>query len=205
MFTGIVTATGRIHRADERGGVLALSIESPDIARELSVGDSVSVDGVCLTAVTTGRKRFGIEAVPETIARTTLGRRRKGDLVNLELAARAADRLGGHLVQGHVDATVTVTDVVEGGKSRRIRVRAPAEVMSYVVPKGSIALDGVSLTVAAVTGDAFEVAVIPHTLAVTSLDRIRPGDELNCEIDVIAKYVERLSAAWHPAEQRSKA
>ena len=202
MFTGIVSATGRLRRAEARDGVLALTIECPHIARDLSVGDSVAVDGVCLTAVTARRKRFAVEAVDETLTRTTLGRLAKGDLVNLELAARPNDRLGGHLVQGHVDATVSVVDILEEGGSRRLRVRAPAEVMPYLVAKGSIALNGVSLTVASVGDDDFEVVVIPHTLSVTSLGGAQAGDELNCEVDVIAKYVERLGAAWQPTGSR---
>lgn len=205
MFTGIVTATGRIRRASERKGLRELTIESPPIARDLAVGDSVSIDGVCLTAVAVGRKRFDVEAVGETLARTTLGRLGKGDLVNLELAARPTDRLGGHLVQGHVDATVTVTAIAEEGGAHRIRVRAPESVLAYVVPKGSIALNGVSLTVTAVLDDGFEVVVIPHTLQITSLGGVQNGDEMNCEVDVIAKYVERLGAAWQPTKDKTQA
>ena len=205
MFTGIVTATGRIHRATRKDGLLELTIESRETAPDLAKGDSVAIDGVCLTAVSVRRRRFRVEAVGETLSRTNLGRLGRGDVVNLELAARPVDRLGGHLVQGHIDTTVRVTAVDDEEGSRRIRVRASAEIMPYVVPQGSIALSGVSLTVAAIGSDGFDVVVIPHTLQTTSLGNVRPEDELNCEVDVIAKYVERLSGATRTKEHETNA
>lgn len=194
MFTGIVTATGRVQTASRRDSLLRLTVAARPIATELKRGDSVAVDGVCLTAVDVGRKRFRVEAVAETLARTTLGDLARGDVVNLELAMRPSDRFGGHLVQGHVDGRVRVAAVEPEGSSRRVRLEAPGELLGYVVPKGSVALNGVSLTVGQVTADGFDVVIIPHTLDATSFGSLKADDELNCEIDLIAKYVERLSA-----------
>ncbi|MDQ4144079.1 MAG: riboflavin synthase [Actinomycetota bacterium] len=195
MFTGIVTATGRVVRARPRkGGPLQLTIEARAIARALHKGDSVSVDGVCLTAVSTGRKRFETEAVEETLARTTLNAISRGDVVNLELALRPTDHLGGHFVQGHVDGTARLVRIEEEERSRRMWWEAGRDILRYVVMKGSVALNGVSLTVAGAGTSTFEVAVIPHTLETTTLGRLQVGDRANIEVDLIAKYVEKLTS-----------
>ena len=205
MFTGIIAATGEIRRARRRDGVLELTVEAPSIARDLGTGDSVAVNGVCLTAVSAGRRRFSAQVVGETLARTTLGDLERRERVNLELAARPTDRLGGHFVQGHVDAVSTLSGIAEDGASRRMTWHVSDGVLRYVVSKGSIALDGVSLTVSGVRDESFEVAVIPHTLEVTTLGGLRPGDRANIEVDLIAKYVEKLSAGIRRAEQEESA
>jgi riboflavin synthase len=199
MFTGIVTERGRIRRAKNRKGILELEIEAADIARALDRGDSVSVDGVCLTAVTTSRKRFGVQAVAETLERTTLGALESGAEVNLELAVRLADRLGGHLVQGHVDGVATVIRREDEEGGRRLWFSAPEDLLRYLVPKGSVTVSGVALTLTEVGVTSFGVAVIPHTLEVTTLGSISTGAELNIEIDVIAKYVERFMSVYNRA------
>lgn len=192
MFTGIVVAQGTIRRARSQDGILELEIEAPKLARELDEGDSISVNGVCLTATKAGRKRIAVEVVSETQARSTLGRLERGSNVNLELPARLTDRLGGHLVQGHVDGTAQVIRVEEDDRAKRVWLSADVAILHYLVHKGSITLDGVSLTVAEVGRTSFQVALIPHTLAVTTLGTISVGDSVNVEVDLIAKYVERL-------------
>lgn len=190
MFTGIVTEIGRVE-ARSGPGVVDLLIDAPRTSRELAVGDSVSVDGVCLTAVAVEDATFRVQVMRETLDRTTLGSRR-GGLVNLELAARLSDRLGGHLVQGHVDATAELLEVHDAEGDRRLRLSLSTDLSRYVVPKGSIALNGVALTVSDVDAASFEVALIPHTLEVTTLGRLQVGDQVNVEVDVLSKYVERL-------------
>ena len=200
MFTGIVTERGTIVDAVERAGVLRLAINAPSTSEGLSVGDSIAVNGTCLTAVDTSLTGFEVEAVSETLARTTLGGVRAGDRVNLERPLRADGRLDGHIVQGHVDGVGEVVDMHEDEGSSLLRVSVPEDLSRYVVEKGSIAVDGVSLTVTAVsdsTSEApwFEVAVIPHTRSVTSLGEIAPGSRVNIEVDPVAKYVERMLGA----------
>lgn len=197
MFTGIVLERGRVGKAKHtRRGLLELEIESPNIARGLKKGDSVAVNGVCLTATSTGRRRFETEAMSETLSRSTLASLKRGALVNLELAARLHDRIGGHLVQGHVDGIARVVRLEDDGDARRVWFEAGEEVMRYLVPKGSVTLDGVSLTLVDAGRTSFEVALIPHTLGVTTLSDLQVGSEVNLEVDVIAKYVERLAAPW---------
>ena len=191
MFTGIVEELGIVRRAKSRG-VLELEIEAPGIARELKRGDSVAVNGVCLTAVRTGRRRFITEAMQETVALTTVGALRKGRTVNLELAARLGDRIGGHLVQGHVDGMAKAVRLEEDEGARRIWFEADDELLRYMVPKGSVTLDGVSLTLVEVGRSTFQVAVIPHTLQETTLGALAREGKVNVEVDVLAKYVERL-------------
>jgi riboflavin synthase len=193
MFTGIVLQRGRIRKAKARHGILELEIEAPGIAKEVDTGGSVAVDGVCLTVVGKSRKRFVVQAMQETLAVSTLGARGSGAEVNLELPMRFSDRLGGHLVQGHVDGTAVVIRQEDEEASRRLWLSPPRDLLRYLVPKGSVALDGVALTVTEVGVTSFGVAVIPHTLEVTTLAQIAPGEELNMEVDVIAKYVERLA------------
>lgn len=191
MFTGIVVEQGIVRKVKERG-VLELEIEAPGIARELNRGDSVAVNGVCLTATGTGRRRFTTEAMAETLSLSTLGELRKGRRVNLELAARLNDRLGGHLVQGHVDGTATLVRAEEDEGARRLWLQADDQVLHYMVSKGSVTIDGVSLTLVEVGRSTFQVAIIPHTLEVTTLGGLTRGSRVNVEVDVLAKYVERL-------------
>jgi riboflavin synthase len=190
MFTGIVRELGTVAAFD--GSRLVVS--APETAARAEVGDSVAVAGVCLTVVAAGDGRLAFDAVPETLSRTALGGLRPGDAVNIEPSLRVGDQLGGHVVQGHVDALGRARSVMAEGDDRRVWIDAP-EIVRYCVEKGSIAVDGVSLTIAAVDDDGFEVALIPHTLAVTTLGRLEPGDELNLEADVLARHVERLLAA----------
>ena len=194
MFTGIVTHTGKVSAARNRSGLLDLEIAAPEIARELHRGDSVAVNGVCLTAVRTSRRRFSAQVMGETLSRSTLDALGKGSVVNLELPARLSDRLGGHLVQGHVDGVARVVRAEEAEGARRIWLQAPDEVLRYLVHKGSVALDGVSLTVVEVGRTSFQVAIIPHTLSETTFGALKVGDTVNVEVDVVSKYVERLLA-----------
>jgi riboflavin synthase len=164
------------------------------LAAELAPGDSIAVNGVCLTAGAPAEGSFCAEAMNETLARSSLGSLAPGDRVNLELALRASDRLGGHIVQGHVDATGTLVALEPDGFARRLCVRAPLEVLRYLAPKGSIALDGVSLTIVGLQERSFTVSLIPETLERTNLGGLEPGATVNLEVDVLAKYVERLIA-----------
>ena len=189
VFTGLVAGTGTIRSLHEG----RLEVDSP-LAAELSPGDSIAVNGVCLTALDPTPEGFAADVMPETLRSSSLGPLGPGDEVNLELPLRASDRLGGHVVQGHADGTGTVEEVREEGFSRVVRVAAPAELLRYVVQKGSIALDGVSLTVSAVDEQAFEVSLIPETLERTTLGSAAPGRAVNLEVDLLAKYVEKLHA-----------
>jgi riboflavin synthase len=188
MFTGIVRERGRVVSIEQEGDAVRLEIAAPETASTLAVGDSVSVSGACLTATAIANGNFAVTAVPETLSRTTLGRLTIGGEVNLEPALHAGDALGGHFVQGHVDAVGRAASIEEG----RVWVGAGPEVLRYCVEKGSITVDGVSLTITGLREDAFEVALIPHTLEVTTLGALEPGDEVNLEVDVLAKYVEKL-------------
>jgi riboflavin synthase len=192
MFTGIVRERGRVAALDGGDTGVRLRIAAPETAAGVALGDSVAVGGVCLTVVAIDGAELSFDAVPETLSRTALGRLELGDGVNIEPALRVGEPLGGHVVQGHVDGVGRVRSAEPEGDGKRIWVDAPAEVVRYCVEKGSIALDGVSLTVAALDGAGFAVALIPHTLAETTLGSLAPGDEVNLEIDVLAKYVERL-------------
>jgi riboflavin synthase len=191
MFTGIVRELGTVDAFDGSRLVVA----APETAASAAVGDSVAVVGVCLTVVANEDGRLAFDAVPETLSRTALGGLQPGDAVNVEPSLRVGDPLGGHVVQGHVDAVGRVRSVTPEGDGRRAWVDAPDAVVRYCIEKGSIAVDGVSLTVAAFDDEGFEVALIPHTLGVTTLGRLEPGDEVNLEADVLGKVVERLLAA----------
>jgi riboflavin synthase len=191
MFTGLVQATGIAHPGGGR-----LQVEA---GLELSEGDSVAINGVCLTATAVRSGGFEADVMPETLRRTALGHLRDGEQVNLELPLRASDRLGGHIVQGHVDATGTIESVEDEGFAKMVRISAPDEVLRYVVEKGSIALDGVSLTVAEVDDEGFAVSLIPETLERTTLGAVAPGRLVNIEVDVLAKYVEKLARRVAPA------
>jgi riboflavin synthase len=195
MFTGIIRERGRVTQVDGDADARQLRIEAPETVSELSVGDSVSVDGCCLTTTEVADGHFAVTAVPETISRTTLGRLAAGDEVNLETATRAGEPLGGHYVQGHVDGVGQIESVEPEEEGARMRITAPPELLRYCVEKGSIAVGGVSLTISALDDSAFEVALVPHTLAQTTLGRAKPGDDVNLEVDILAKYVEKLA---HP-------
>ena len=195
MFTGIVRERGRVAAVDGGPGGVRLVVEAPRTAGAVGVGDSVALNGCCLTATAVEDGRLAFHAVPETLRRTALGRLAPGAEGNVEAALRAGDPVGGHYVQGHVDAVGHVRSVESEGEGRRVWVDAPAEVLRLCVEKGSIAVDGVSLTVAALDEEGFAVALVPHTLAQTTLGALRDGDEVNLEADVLAKYVERLLAA----------
>ena len=192
MFTGIVRERGRVAAVDGGAQRVRLTVEAPATASAVAVGDSVAVNGVCLTAVEAGNGTLAFDAVPETLARTSLGRLAPGAPVNVEPALRAGDPLGGHVMQGHVDGLAHVRSVEPEGDGRRIWIDASPDLLRYTVEKGSIAVDGVSLTVAALDDAGFAVALIPHTLAETTLGDLETGDETNLEVDVLAKYVERL-------------
>jgi riboflavin synthase len=191
MFTGLVAGLGRVVRSERSDGGVRVTISSP-LAGELHEGDSVAVNGVCLTATALERDAFAAEVMNETLARTSLRDIDAGAEVNLELPLRATDRLGGHVVQGHVDRTGTVVSVGEDGFARRVRIEAPDDLLRFVVQKGSIAVDGVSLTVAEIDSESFTVSLIPETLQRTNLGKAKPGDRVNLEVDVLAKYVEKL-------------
>jgi riboflavin synthase len=193
MFTGIVAAIGRIERVEPRDRGLRLAIDAGDLdLADVAIGDSIAVNGVCLTAVSIGGRVFEVDVSQETID-CTVGLGAKGE-VNLEKALRLADRLGGHLVSGHVDGVGEVVSFAAFGESWRLVVRAPAELAKYVARKGSICVQGVSLTVNRVDGREFEINLIPHTLARTTLRHLRAGARVNLEVDLIARYAERLIA-----------
>lgn len=195
MFTGIVEELGVVQSVDAHGGGTRLVVGAKTVLDDVTLGASIAVNGCCLTVVDFDDDSFAADAVTETLQRTNLGALGAGDQVNLERPVRLADRLGGHLVQGHVDATGTVRDrTPQADGSTLVWFAAPAEILRYVVYKGSITVDGISLTAAAVDDDGFAVAVIPHTLAVTTLGFRAPGAAVNLEVDVVAKYVENLLA-----------
>jgi riboflavin synthase len=191
MFTGLVESTAQVRRVEPDGDGVRLEVQTP-LAAELSHGDSIAVNGVCLTAVEPSGDSFRADVMAETLRRSSLGPLGAGDEVNVELALRAGDRLGGHMVQGHVDATGAVESIADEGFARVIRIACAPEVLRYVVEKGSIAVDGVSLTVASVDDSGFTVSLIPETLERTTLGQAEPGRVVNLEVDVLAKYVEKL-------------
>jgi riboflavin synthase len=190
MFTGIVRERGRV--VGRNGSDLL--VEAPETAAGTHTGDSIALDGVCLTATDVSDGRIAFHAVAETLRRSTLATLEPGAEVNVEPALRAGEPLGGHYVQGHVDGVGRVTAVTPEGDGVRLRLAVPPELLRYCVEKGSIAVQGVSLTIAALSGDGVEIALVPHTLAATTLASLRPGVEVNLEVDVLAKYVERLIA-----------
>jgi riboflavin synthase len=191
VFTGLILEVGSVQAVEGTDSGARLRVGAR-LAGELSPGDSVAVAGVCLTVAERHQAAFEADVVNQTLSLTTLGELREGDAVNLEPALRARDRLGGHLVQGHVDGVARVSDVRADGASRRLRVELPAELARYVAPRGSIALDGVSLTVAGAAEAEAEVALIPATRARTTLGALAPGSRVNVEVDLIARHLERL-------------
>lgn len=201
MFTGIITATGRVTSMVEKGGDLELGIDAAALdLHRIAMGDSVSVQGTCLTVTRKEGTRFYADVSRETMSKTTLGARGSGSKVNLEPSLRAGEPLGGHWVSGHIDAMGKLHVLTQDARSWRMEFELPASLMRFVAPKGSICVDGVSLTVNNVGGSRFEVNVIPHTLNATTLGELRIGDSVNVEIDVIARYIDRL-ANFGKAEQ----
>jgi riboflavin synthase len=195
MFTGIVEELGEVRGVERHGGVLRLDLAARATLEGSELGASVAVNGVCLTVVAARRDGLAFEIGPETLARTTLGTLKGGDVVNLERPLRFGAAVGGHLVLGHVDGIGTVTDVTRVESTARVRIALPGvDLAPLLVPQGSVAVDGVSLTVAALERVAFEVMVIPHTLAVTTFGRLAPGQAVNIETDVIGKYLQRSLA-----------
>lgn len=199
MFTGIVTALGEVEAAERLPGLARLTIASPYDAASVEIGASVSHDGCCLTIVekreAQGGMRHVVEAAAETLKLTTLGALRKGDRVNLERSLRVGDELGGHMVQGHVDGLGDVLSVAEDGGGWRLRIKAPSSIEDMIALKGSITVAGVSLTVNEVDAEGFGVLIIPHTWAVTTLSKLKAGDKVNLEADMMARYAARLIEA----------
>ena len=213
MFTGIVEELGRIVRLETVEDSARLTVEAPTVTQDVSLGDSVSVNGCCLTVTAVHGSTFTADLMAETLTRTTLGSQAPGDPVNLERALRASDRLGGHIVQGHVDATAEVLDHHRGEHWDLLRISLPQEIARHVAVKGSVALDGVSLTVVDVVdapnaspapgaGASLSVGLIPETLRRTTLGSRRPGERVNLEVDVLAKYAERLLGARMSQEEQ---
>ena len=192
MFTGIVEELGTVLTVERRGENARIVIQADVVTRDTQAGDSIAVNGVCLTALNITADSFAADVSRETLDRTTLGNLKPGTAVNLERAVTPLTRLGGHLVQGHVDGRGRFLAVEDHGESWTVRIEYPKEIGRYLVFKGSIAVEGISLTIAGLTDDHFEVAIIPKTWAVTNLAHLQPGDSVNLEVDVIAKYVERL-------------
>lgn len=205
MFTGIVETVGRVAEVTPAGQAVRLVISAPELFADVALGESIAVNGVCLTVAGISPRGVRFDVVPETVQRTDLRELRPGDRVNLERALRPGDRLGGHFVQGHVDAVGTVRSIERAGAAYLLRVQAPPAVTDYLVEKGSVAIDGVSLTVVDVDAEGFSVALIPHTLATTTLGQRQPGDRVNLEADILGKYVARQlrlrTAARPPAEE----
>ncbi len=205
MFTGIVGEMGSIEAISATSDGARIRLSAPGTAPGCAIGDSVAIDGCCLTVVALGDGALEFDAVAETLRRTTLGGLRPGDRVNVEAAMRMGDRLGGHWVQGHVDGVGEVTAIEPDGDGVRVTFAAPEAVARYTIEKGSVCVAGVSLTVAAYDDDGFTVALIPHTRAVTTLGALAPGARVNLEADLVGKYVEKLvgAAALVPSNQRS--
>lgn len=192
MFTGIIQEIGSIVAATRKGGGVVLNVRAPASAAEIKVNDSVSLSGVCQTVVSKAVDTFEVEAVEETLKKTTLGTLKEGGKLNVELAMRLSDRVGGHLVQGHVDCVGHVLSIEKKSMSWVVRISYPAEFARYIIPVGSIAVDGVSLTVASLEGSEFALSVIPHTLEKTTLSGAQSGMAVNLEFDLVGKYIERL-------------
>jgi riboflavin synthase len=192
VFTGIVRELGRIESLNGEPAGIRLRVVAPVTASLTAAGDSVAVNGVCLTAVDVEGGVLAFDAVSETLRRSSLSRLAEGGSVNVEPALRAGEPLGGHLVQGHVDGVGRVLRLEPEGEGASLTVAVPQELLRYIVEKGSITVEGVSLTIAALAPESFEIALVPHTLRATTLGSLAPGDEVNLEVDVLAKYVERL-------------
>jgi riboflavin synthase len=192
MFTGIIEEVGAVRAVEARGAAKVLVVACDTVRVDARVSDSVAVNGVCLTVVEIGEDVLGFDVIPETLSKTNIGGLSPGDAVNLERAMRVGDRLGGHFVQGHVDGVGRVTDVAVEDEWDTVSIEAPEIVRRYLIPHGSVTVDGVSLTVARTAPAGFAVALIPHTLEYTNLGKKRPGDHVNLEADMLGKYVETL-------------
>jgi riboflavin synthase len=200
MFTGLIQETGEIISTERatgqnRGSVTRISIKAKTIPSELKTGDSVAVSGVCLTALDIGEHQFSADLAEETLKRTSLRRLKAGSIVNLELPAKAQDRMGGHVVQGHVDGVGSIVSLqkIKFRDDWRLSVELPPDLSRYVVPQGSITIEGISLTVAGIAGSRVEIAIIPYTWQSTNLRALRDGDPINIEVDVLAKYAEKMA------------
>jgi len=209
MFTGLVTDIGRVTSVEDANGIRRIRVESRYPVSSIQMGASIEHSGVCLSVVAFGSTDVGgswwtVEAIPETLSRTSLGSWQAGSLINLELSLKLGDELGGHLVYGHVDGLGVVRSVAPDGDSRRIRVEIAEPLAKFLAEKGSICVDGVSLTVSSVGRsdgwDWFEVAIIPHTWQVTTLGALKPGDRVNLEVDMLARYVARM-LEWRRADK----
>jgi len=192
MFTGIIEELGSVRAIEERGENARIVIAARIVTEGTNHGDSISVNGVCLTALDIQPDSFAADVSRETLLRSTLGRLRPGTPVNLERAVTPATRLGGHIVQGHVDARGQLAGIEDHGESWTVRINFPKEIARYLVFKGSVAVEGISLTIAALTDEYFEIAIIPKTWEVTNLSHLKLGDDVNIEVDVLGKYIERL-------------
>jgi riboflavin synthase len=192
MFTGIIEELGRVRSIEQRGENARIVVEAHTVTEDTKHGDSIAVNGVCLTALDIEKASFAADVSRETLSRSTLGGLKPGTPVNLERAVTPSMRLGGHIVQGHVDARGRLVSVVDLGESWTVRIEYPKEIARYLVFKGSVTVEGISLTIAELSDDYFEVAIIPKTWEVTNLSHLRPGDDVNLEVDIIAKYVERM-------------
>ncbi len=192
MFTGIVTATGTVEKADAGDKDVRYTIATPWDMSGFSLGASIACAGCCLTVVEKKGKRFSVEVSRETLSKTNLGTWQAGTRVNLEPSLKMGDELGGHMVSGHVDGLAVVESITPEGGSHRLRLRVPKDLQKFIAPKGSVALDGVSLTVNEVEGNVFGVNIIPHTWNVTTFGQLRAGDRMNMEADILARYVERI-------------
>ena len=205
MFTGIVEAVGVVSRIEGRGDLTRLTIEAAPIVEGVGIGDSVAVNGGCLTVTAIDGRLLGFDAIRETLDRTSMGGLAVGSRVNLERAMRASDRLDGHIVQGHVDGVGCVRELTRDGEDVRLVIDCGPEIVDFLVEKGSVAIDGVSLTVVGVSESGFDVALIPHTLDVTTLSDRDPGDYVNLEPDVLGKYVKRYLDRIAVADENSSA
>ncbi|HEY6351334.1 MAG TPA: riboflavin synthase [Candidatus Angelobacter sp.] len=211
MFTGLIAETGRVADVQRSDGKTRITISAEGIPPELKLGDSVAVSGVCLTVVACSRRRFSADLAQETLERTSLGGLRRGSMINLELPARAQDRLGGHVVQGHVDGVGKLLGLekIKGAEDWRLTLSIPVELERYVVPQGSITVEGISLTVARIRNNKSEIAIIPHTYKTTNLHSLEAGSRLNIEVDVLAKYAEKgrtstTESLGHEEKQRGR-
>lgn len=201
MFTGIIQAIGRVEALEDRGGDQRIRIDAGELdLTQAAIGDSIAVNGVCLTAVELSGSRFAADVSRESLSLTTLGALKPGSRVNLEQALRLATPLGGHLVSGHVDGVGTLLAIDQDARSWRLQIHAPGELARYIAAKGSICVDGVSLTVNRVKGAVFDLNIVPHTLSVTIIGEYRSGTRVNLEVDLIARYLERLVLGEHAAE-----
>jgi riboflavin synthase len=196
MFTGLIEDTGRVENFHRRGEAGLLTVETSLPIAEIAIGDSVAVNGACLTVTEKGGRAVTFDVSPESIARTTIGKLRIGNRVNLERALKLGDRLGGHIVSGHIDCCGRLIRIENRSGNHQLQFSLPDQHARYLVEKGSVTIDGISLTINALSQDGFSVNIIPHTFTNTTLEKIRTGDEVNIETDIIGKYVERLVQPW---------